>query len=61
MLSSADELRRLCRQFACDEAELLHAVWKAGPDAESVRAFLDQRLQRTADTAKASDAMTRGK
>ena len=60
VLSSRDELHRLCRQFACDEAELLHAVWKAGPDADSVRAFLDRRLQRTPGATNASGTTARG-
>ena len=46
VLSSREEVDRLCREFDCSEAELLHAVWKAGPDAHSVRAFLNRRLAR---------------
>jgi hypothetical protein len=44
VLSSREELRRWCLQLACSEAELLHAVWKAGPDATKVQAFLDEEL-----------------
>jgi Protein of unknown function (DUF3606) len=44
VLSSAQELQRWRAEFGCGEAELLHALWKVGPDAEAVRRFLDQKL-----------------
>jgi hypothetical protein len=43
-LKSRDEVRRWCDEFGCSEADLWYAVWKAGPEPEAVRAFLNVRL-----------------